>query len=157
MTALKIIVVVCLMVVGFNLLLFGMLKRRIAAAKAEALAEPPVTVSGGCHCGAVRYSFSTRRHVTLLDCNCSICRTAAYLHLIIPYADFTLLSGADNLSSYRFNTGKAEHLFCRTCGIKSFYQPRSHPDCWSVNFRALDKGHDLVEITQPFDDAARED
>jgi hypothetical protein len=32
----------------------------------------------------------------------------------------------------------ARHLFCRTCGIKSFYVPRSHPQGYSVNARCLD-------------------
>ena len=48
------------------------------------------------------------------------------------------VTGRDALSSYRFGTGRAEHLFCATCGVKSFYQPRSHPDCWSVNANCLD-------------------
>ena len=41
--------------------------------------------------------------------------------------------------SYRFGTGAAEHLFCSVCGVKSFYQPRSHPDAWSVNANCLDE------------------
>lgn len=151
MTITKIIIITLLFAAGFNLLLYGYMKRRIAAAKALANAAPPVEVEGGCHCGAVRFRFSCKPHVTLLDCNCSICSKAGYLHLIIPHIDFVLLSGQDALNSYRFGSGSAEHLFCKTCGIKSFYQPRSHPDCWSVNWRCLDAGHDLVEIIQPFD------
>jgi hypothetical protein len=61
-----------------------------------------------------------------------------FRHLIVPHGDFTLRAGADALASYRFGTGAAEHLFCRTCGVKSFYQPRSHPRAWSVNLNALD-------------------
>jgi len=56
-----------------------------------------------------------------------------FVHLIVPHTEFVLLSGADDLNEYRFNTGTARHLFCRHCGIKSFYQPRSHPDSWSVH------------------------
>lgn len=74
----------------------------------------------------------------LLDCNCSICAKAGYLHLIVPAARFRLLQGRDALTAYRFGTGAAEHLFCATCGIKSFYRPRSHSDGWSVNARCLD-------------------
>ena len=44
-----------------------------------------------------------------------------------------------SLTSYRFGTGAADHLFCRNCGVKSFYQPRSHPDAWSVNANCLDE------------------
>ena len=94
-------------------------------------------VSGGCHCGAVRFRAAVPDEVELLDCNCSICSRTGYLHLIVPHRDFTLESGEDMLTSYRFGSESAEHLFCKRCGIKSFYQPRSHPDSWSVHFRCL--------------------
>ncbi|MCB2089288.1 MAG: GFA family protein [Sphingomonadaceae bacterium] len=87
----------------------------------------------------------------MLDCNCSICSKSGYLHLTIPHEDFTLESGSDSLTSYRFGTGAAEHLFCKICGIKSFYQPRSHPDCWSVNLRCLDPGHGIDGEIPAFD------
>jgi len=38
------------------------------------------------------------------------------------------LQGADKLTTYTFNTHQAKHTFCRTCGVQSFYQPRSNPD-----------------------------
>jgi hypothetical protein len=110
-----------------------------------------VKLEGGCHCGAVRFAISVISPLEVLDCNCSICAKTGYLHLIVPHANFTLLVGADALTSYRFGTGAAEHLFCRVCGIKSFYQPRSHPDCWSVNFRCLDQGHSLEPSISAFD------
>ena len=65
---------------------------------------------------------------------------------MVPHGDFTLDSGSDSLTSYRFGTGTAEHLFCSKCGVKSFYQPRSHPDAWSVNANCLDDPLDM-EIT----------
>jgi hypothetical protein len=70
-----------------------------------------------------------------------------FIHIIVPHDDFTLEGGADQLSSYRFGTGAAEHLFCSACGVKSFYQPRSHPGAWSVNAYCLDDRPELeVEI-----------
>ena len=59
--------------------------------------------------------------------------------MIVPQAKFTLLSGKDNLSTYTFNTGVAQHHFCNTCGIKPFYIPRSNPDGVDVNVRCLDE------------------
>ena len=94
---------------------------------------------GGCHCGAVRFvARLPKPPVPALDCNCSVCSMTGFLHIIVPHADFTLESGADMLTSYRFGSGAAEHLFCSRCGVKSFYQPRSHPEAWSVNARCLD-------------------
>jgi len=75
--------------------------------------------SGQCHCGAVRYTAQTDL-AGLGDCNCSRCRRLGWVMQSIPEADFTLESGADRLSTYRFNTEMIEHLFCATCGIESF-------------------------------------
>ena len=110
-------------------------------------------VEGGCHCCAVRFAVTVEPSPELLDCNCSICRGTGYLHLIVPHREFAVLSGAHDLSRYRFGTRAAEHLFCATCGIKSFYQPRSHPDCWSVNARCLDPGQRLTPTVRAFDGA----
>jgi hypothetical protein len=81
--------------------------------------------------------------VRALDCNCSICRMGGFLHIMVPHDAFTLDQGDNALTSYRFGTGAAEHLFCSRCGVKSFYQPRSHPGAWSVNASCLD---DPIEL-----------
>ncbi len=108
--------------------------------------------SGGCHCGAVRFRLALPdAAIELLDCNCSMCRRSGFLHLIVPHADFALQTPLSALTSYRFGTGAAEHLFCHRCGIKSFYQPRSHPAAWSVNYRCLDDDHGLVPTVRAFD------
>ncbi len=107
-------------------------------------------VKGGCHCGGVRFSVRVRQW-SALDCNCSICKKKALLHLIVDQADFVLEQGAELLASYRFNTGVAEHRFCRRCGIHPFYTPRSHPDQVDVNVRCLD-GDLLARFSiTPFD------
>jgi hypothetical protein len=107
--------------------------------------------SGGCHCGAVHFTVRFAAPPELLDCNCSICAKTGFLHLIVADADFTLVRGADALSDYRFGTGTAHHLFCRQCGIKSFYKPRSHPEGWSVNWRALDGVDAIQPIVRAYD------
>ena len=99
-----------------------------------------VTHRGGCHCGRVRFEVTAPARITVSECNCSICSKSGYLHLVVPAERFKLLSGADSLATYTFNTGTARHLFCKVCGIKSFYVPRSHPDGFSVNARCLDPG-----------------
>ena len=99
------------------------------------------TYAGGCHCGRVRFRV-TGDLSRVTDCNCSICAKKGFLHLIVPPAQFELLSGAEELTTYRFNTGTARHTFCATCGIHSFYVPRSDPDKIDVNVRCLN-GIDL--------------
>ena len=72
-----------------------------------------------------------------------------YLHLIVTADAFRLLAGAEALVEYTFNTRTAKHLFCGTCGIKSFYVPRSNPDGYSINVRCLDQATvRSVNITQ---------
>ena len=99
-----------------------------------------ITHTGGCHCGRVRFEVVAPAKLQVSECNCSICSKSGYLHLIVPADRFRLLTGSDTLRSYSFNTHTAKHLFCSTCGIKSFYVPRSHPDGFSVNARCLDSG-----------------
>ena len=113
--------------------------------------EELVTWKGGCHCGAVRFEVDAVREPVIYRCNCSICVLTDYLHLIVPAARFRLIEGKEALTEYSFNTGVAKHYFCRTCGIKSFYVPRSNPDGVSVNFRCL-AGADPDRVTiEPFD------
>lgn len=97
-----------------------------------------ITHRGGCHCGRVRFEVDAPAELEVQLCNCSICSMTAYLHLIVPKARFRLLEGNDELTTYSFNTGVAQHHFCATCGIKSFYVPRSNPDGISVNARCLE-------------------
>lgn len=103
---------------------------------------------GGCHCGAVRFEVETPGVIEVEDCNCSMCARTGFLHIIVPKSCFRLLQGQDKLTSYTFNTGVAQHLFCGVCGVKSFYVPRSNPDGYSVNLRCLDdpRGFDEVRI-----------
>ena len=115
-----------------------------------------VTHRGGCHCRRVRFEVEAPARVEALNCNCSICRMTGFQHLIVPASRFRLLAGHDALTEYTFNTGAAKHRFCRICGVKAFYIPRSHPDGVDVNVRCLDAGT-LESLTLvPFDDGNRE-
>jgi hypothetical protein len=78
---------------------------------------------GGCHCGDVAFEVEAAAVLTVQECNCSICSMTGFQHLIVPASRFHLLRGAESLTTYTFNTGTARHLFCRRCGIKSFYVP----------------------------------
>jgi hypothetical protein len=87
----------------------------------------------------VRFRAALPDEVDAKTCTCSICEMTGFVHVIVPASRFELTRGQDALSAYRFNTGVAQHLFCRTCGVESFYRPRSNPDGWSVNARCLDE------------------
>ncbi len=110
------------------------------------------TYEGGCHRGAVRY------HVTLqldraVGCNCSICSKTGTLLAFAPLDQFVLERGADALGDYQFGKKRVHHLFCRTCGIRSFSRgrPPNGPEMVAINVRCLD-GVDLAGIpVKPFD------
>jgi hypothetical protein len=95
---------------------------------------------GGCHCGRVRFEVTAPASPVVLECNCTICTKSGYLHLVVPVDRFRLVCGTEHLETYTFNTRTAQHLFCRTCGVKSFYVPRADPWSRSVNARCLDPG-----------------
>ncbi len=106
------------------------------------------THKGGCHCGRVKFEVDAPAVIAATECNCSICQMSGYLHLIVSASDFRLLAGEGHLATYTFNTGAAKHRFCRHCGIKSFYVPRSHPDGISVNVKCLDPSTiERVDVT----------
>ncbi len=94
---------------------------------------------GGCHCGGVQWEAETDDDVTVDACNCSICTMTGFLHIIVPNSRFRLTTGEDQLTTYVFNTCVAKHYFCKNCGVKSFYVPRSNPDGYSLNLRCMDR------------------
>jgi len=89
-----------------------------------------------CHCGAVQIFFEAPQEVQVTLCNCSICHRTGYQHVFVNQDKATILGDA-NLSLYTFGTGAAKHYFCKTCGIKTFYIPRSHPKSYSINLRCV--------------------
>ncbi|XP_025070639.1 LOW QUALITY PROTEIN: centromere protein V [Alligator sinensis] len=96
--------------------------------------------AGGCHCGAVRFEVWASADLHVFDCNCSICTKKQNRHFIVPASRFKLLQGADNITKYTFNTHRAQHTFCKTCGVQSFYTPRSNPDGYGIAPHCLDEG-----------------
>jgi hypothetical protein len=105
---------------------------------------------GGCHCGAIKFEVDAPEDIEVDGCNCSVCRMTGFLHLIVAGSKFRLLSGKEFITTYQFNTGVAKHLFCKVCGIKSFYIPRSNPDGIDVNARCLSTQPRSMKVV-PFD------
>lgn len=111
---------------------------------------------GSCHCGAVRFSVDADPPQSAVSCNCSHCRRKGFLLAFFPAQAFTLLSGAEVLRPYTFNTHKIEHQFCSTCGTEPFAYG-ANPDgslVRAVNLRCV-PSIDLGKLTlQEFDGAS---
>ena len=105
------------------------------------------TYSGSCHCGNVRYEASTDLK-TVVQCNCSICSRAGYVLTFVPPEQFKLLQGEGELTDYQFNKKNVHHLFCSTCGVRSFGHGRGPggKEMYAVNVRCLE-GVDLGGLT----------
>lgn len=100
----------------------------------------PTKYTGGCHCGAVRYEVTADLSKTI-TCNCSLCSKAGYVLTFVPADQFVLLSGEENLTDYQFNKMIIHHVFCKTCGVRSFGRGTGYDGKPSVaiNVRCLDE------------------
>ncbi|MFT7144283.1 MAG: hypothetical protein ACI9TY_001523 [Alphaproteobacteria bacterium] len=109
-----------------------------------------IVYEGSCHCGAVTFEVKATENLVLTECNCSICYKQGYVELLVDEPSLLILSGADSLSLYTFNTGIAQHTSCKTCSVKPFYRPRSSPHKYSVNSRCLNMAPALSVKTVKF-------
>ena len=108
------------------------------------------THRGRCHCGAVTFEAVALENLQVVNCTCAMCAMTGYMHLQIPKDKFRLLTGDTFLTEYRFGTDPARHLFCRRCGVKSFYVMDANSMNISVNVRCLE-GSTIrsVNVMQP--------
>jgi hypothetical protein len=105
----------------------------------------PVTLNGGCHCGAVQFTVTlTKGFASARRCTCSICRMRGAVAVTSTPDAFRITRGEHKLATYRFNTMSAEHHFCSVCGIYTHHKRRSNPNQLGVNVACL-------EGVSPFD------
>lgn len=98
-----------------------------------------ITITGSCHCGLVEFEAEIAdKKVEVLDCDCSICRKSGFQQLLVAEKSFKLTEGRNDTTNYRFGSGKALHVFCSTCGVKTHFRPVTHPNKISVNLRCVD-------------------
>ena len=94
------------------------------------------TLTGSCHCGAVRFEIDTD-FPELTTCDCSICRRKNALMVMVHESRLRILQGESALTEYQFHTKTARHFFCKVCGIYPFHRKRMAPDHFGVNVFCL--------------------
>ena len=109
-----------------------------------------ILFTGGCHCGAVMFEVMASSPLLCIKCNCSICEKKQNVHFIVSNNKFKLLRGEDSLTTYTYNTHQAKHMFCKICGVQSFYIPRSNPNGVGVMPHCLDQRDSVTIQVQTF-------
>jgi len=93
---------------------------------------------GSCHCGAVRFTIDA--DITdIYACDCTLCRKKNARMTSVHEDKLVIVSGAEKLGLYQWNTYVARHYFCTVCGIYPFHKKRSMPDHYGVNVFCLDE------------------
>jgi hypothetical protein len=114
------------------------------------------TYQGSCHCRAVRYEVKLTPPDKAFACNCSICSRAGWLLAFTPEDSFRLVEGEGALVDYQFAQKNSHHVFCRTCGVRSFSRGKGKDgkEWVAVNLRCVE-GLDPTKLpVETFDGAS---
>ena len=108
-------------------------------------------LSGGCHCGAVRYEIDGAT-VAQAICHCSDCRRNAGAPFVawgmLPEAAVRVTLGAGQLTTYR-SSEHAVRQFCKVCGAGLFYRNAVNlPGLIDVQTATLDDPEALAPTVQ---------
>ena len=84
-----------------------------------------MAITGGCHCGAIRYELEGQA-LTHTLCHCSDCRRSAGAPMVgwtvYPVAALKLVKGTPRVSK---SSEQGRRLFCGDCGTGLFYENAS--------------------------------
>jgi hypothetical protein len=89
---------------------------------APAIADPvmPLELEGGCHCGAIAYSYRTSippRRWSVRQCQCRFCRAHGVRSTSDPVGEISFrFDRPEFLRRYRFALRTADFLICKECG-----------------------------------------
>ena len=93
---------------------------------------------GGCHCGALRFSFDSSAPPAPRACQCGFCRRHGARTVSDPAGAAELALGPE-VHRYRFATGTTDYLLCSRCGVFVGALARIDGDLYAtLNLNAFD-------------------
>jgi hypothetical protein len=94
-----------------------------------------MSLTGACHCGAVRVTVP-RRPRSVTDCNCSICRRYGVLWAYYR-AGQVKVEGARHTEAYKWGRKALNFVRCKNCGcLVTWQRVKKDPDRYmGVNWR----------------------
>lgn len=98
-----------------------------------------MTIEGGCHCGAIRFSVEGGP-TQVMECNCSHCSRKGFLLWFVGDKQFTVRGDESAMIEYRFNKHAIAHRICAICGVQPFARgktPDGKGEMVAVNLRCV--------------------
>lgn len=100
-----------------------------------------VSITGGCHCGAVRYT-CTAEPLSAAHCQCSDCRKLSgsghNAALRVPARAFSVRGQPKGYVTVADSGNRLERFFCAHCGTPLFSRNSGAPDVVAVRAGSLD-------------------
>lgn len=100
-----------------------------------------VPITGGCACGAIRYTCK-EQPVAMLNCHCRDCQRssgAPFASGIVVAVSATEITGVPKAHIVRGNTGgETTRSFCAGCGTPLFTRGEAVSEFMSIRFPTLD-------------------
>jgi hypothetical protein len=94
---------------------------------------------GSCHCRGVRFEVETEERLDpYFRCNCSLCSRKGAVMGEAARTALTVVAGESLLGIYSWNTGEAQHYFCKVCGIYTHHVMRGCTDRVGINMGCIE-------------------
>jgi hypothetical protein len=105
-----------------------------------------VPFSGGCACGAIRYTCSSAP-LAMINCHCHDCQRssgAPFASGVVVYSKSIAVTGSPNTYSVRASSGaQTTRSFCPNCGSPLFATGEAMPNITSIRFTTFDDQSDF--------------
>jgi len=123
------------------------------------MAVPQTPLTGGCQCGAVRYTLAAAPMPPVI-CHCTECQkqTASAFAMSMPVLRRDLTVSSGELKEWRRPADSGRELacyFCPDCGIRLYHSSSMGPAYWHLKPGTLDDTSWLAPVAQVWTESAQ--